>query len=272
MIPKIIHCVWLSGEEKPRNYQNCIKSWSQHMPDFEIKEWSLKNLPDEVLQHKYVRSALAAKKWAYATDYIRLWVLYTFGGIYLDMDVMVFKPFDIFLKHRLFTSIELFPEAFYKSLRKHNKEIIGLGIEAAVLGAEKGHPMIADVMEYYKDLGFVNSPEYYYNYIMPRVLTRVARDKYGFRLVPNYQILKEDIHIYPCDVFSSVYDFNILQLERNNNGIAAIGSSPIRYALHLCAHGWWEGDHTMKTWQWKLKHLLLKCIGGKNPIKKTQLT
>ena len=89
MIPKIIHCVWLSGEDKPEVYKKCIDSWIDKMPDYEIKEWSLKNLPKEVLNHSFVASAIQAKKMAYATDFIRLWALYNYGGIYLDMDVMV---------------------------------------------------------------------------------------------------------------------------------------------------------------------------------------
>lgn len=62
MIPKIIHCVWLSGEEKPSIYLNCIQTWKNIMPDYEIKEWSLANLPEEVINHIFVSSAIREKK------------------------------------------------------------------------------------------------------------------------------------------------------------------------------------------------------------------
>lgn len=96
MIPKIIHCVWLSGDKKPFFYLNCVKSWQEQMPDFQIQEWSLDKLPKEVVEHPFVKGAIESRKWAYATDYIRLWILYNFGGIYLDLDVMVFKSFNPF--------------------------------------------------------------------------------------------------------------------------------------------------------------------------------
>ena len=73
MIPKIIHCIWLSGDDKPVLYLNCLKSWQEKMPDYEIKEWSLDKFPNEVTEHPFVKGALESRKWAYATDYIRLW-------------------------------------------------------------------------------------------------------------------------------------------------------------------------------------------------------
>ena len=44
IIPKIIHCVWLSGEEKPQLIKDCIASWRSTMPDFEIKEWGMEDI------------------------------------------------------------------------------------------------------------------------------------------------------------------------------------------------------------------------------------
>ena len=253
MIPKIIHCIWLSGEEKPKVYQDCIATWKKYMPDYEIIEWDMHKFP--ISSVKYVQQACKAKKWAYAADYIRLYALYNYGGIYLDMDVIVYKSFDPFLKHSAFSCIELYPEAFYKSI--HKKEIIGLGIEAAIMGSIKGHSWIKDAMDYYKDRNFVNDPKYYYDYLMPRVLTRISR-QYGFKYVPVYQILEKDVHIYPADVFSSIYDFNILNKKRTINSIKRLGESPIRYSFHLCTHSWWEGEK--RTFYWKIKNVIYRLL------------
>jgi hypothetical protein len=252
MIPKIIHCVWLSGDEKPAIYKKCISSWIKYMPDFEIKEWSLNNLPNNLLNHTWVKSAIAEKKWAYATDFIRLWAVYEYGGIYLDMDVQVYKSFEPFLQHRAFSCLEIFPEKMFATINK--KETIGLGIEAAVLGCERGHSWLADVMEYYNDKTFINDYKFQFDQIMPRVLQRVSIEKYGFKLVPLEQELKGGIHIYPAEVFSYIPDFNLLMLERNTDAIDSLGDNIIRYSFHHCAHGWWEGDPQYKTKWWKLKH------------------
>ena len=258
MIPPIIHCVWLSGYEKPEIYTKCLDSWKAVMPNYVIKEWSLKNLPEEVVNHSFVSSAIKAKKWAYATDYIRLWALYNYGGVYMDMDVMVYKPFDVFLKHRAFSSIELNPTYLYKTL--HKKEIIGLGIEAAVMGCEKGHKWVKDIMDYYEGKFFINNPKYYNNFIMPRILTRVSKEKYGFKLVPTYQILEGDIHLYPCDVFSSIYNWNTLKTTEYSPSVADLGESPIRYSYHLCAHSWYETMSSTKI-LFEIKRIIIKIFG-----------
>lgn len=264
MIPKTIHCVWLSGDKKPEIYQKCLDSWHNIMPEYEIKEWSMNNLPQEVLNHSFVASAIQAKKWAYATDYIRLWALYNYGGIYMDLDVMVYKSFDVFLKYRAFSCIELNPYYLYKTL--HKKEIIGLGIEAAVLGCEKKHEWINDIMEYYKDKIFINDPKYYTDFIMPRILTRVSKEKYGFKMVPTYQILEQDIHIFSCDVFSSIYNWNTIRTVDYFPTEIDLGESPTRYAYHICAHSWYE-DLSTKGLKYKIKKFII-CTLGKSTISK----
>lgn len=264
MIPKIIHCIWLSGEVKTNIYQNCIDSWKKIMPDYEIKEWSINNLPNEVLDFPFVKEAIKERKWAYAADYIRLYVLYTYGGIYLDMDVLVYKRFDCFLKYKAFSSVEFNPRVFYKTM--NSKDVLGLGIEAAVMGSEKGHSWIKDLMLYYKEKHFINDPGYYKNFIMPRIVTRISIDLYGFKLVPVYQILREDIHIFPSDVFSSIYDFGIMNQERNIDNMISLGESPVRYAFHICAHSWYE-DFTTKTFKYKIKKFFILIFGKSNIIK-----
>jgi len=256
-IPKIIHCCWLSGDTLPAVYQQCIDSWKIHMPDYEIMLWDMDRSPTDVL---FVRQAIEARKWAYAADYIRLYALYHHGGIYLDMDVMVYKSFDPFLIHSAFSSIEFNPHFFYKTLK--DKIPIGLGIEAAVLGTKKGHPWIKDILSFYADKEFINNPKYYWSIIMPRVMTKVSAEKYGFKYVPVYQVLEEDIHLYPCDVFSSSYN---LALGGETN-ISKLGdSNPIRFSYHICAHSWWEGNTHSNFFL--LKKWMIKIL-GKNNISK----
>lgn len=260
MIPKLIHCVWLSGEDKPEIYKKCIDSWIDKMPDYEIKEWSLKNLPKEVLNHSFVASAIQAKKWAYATDFIRLWALYNYGGIYLDMDVMVYKPFDVFLAHSAFSCVEFNPRSFYKNIRNgkiKNQVIYGLNIEAAVIGSVKQHVWIKDMIDYYGNIQFMNNKKYYESILMPLIISKISL-KYGFRYVPIYQVLENDVHLYPPDVFSSCYDTSILK----SPSVFTYGENKIRYSYHCCAHSWYENVDTSVLYN--VKHLIVKLIGIKN--------
>ena len=239
-IPKIIHCVWLSGDPLPEQYQECLNSWRKCMPDYEIMLWDAKRSPINTVL--FVKQAYEAKKWAYATDYIRLYALYHYGGIYMDLDVFVYKSFDPFLNHGAFSSIEFDHRIFYEQVRKKEKEPKGLGIEAAVIGAQKEHPWIKDLMDFYKDREFINDPDYYWSIIMPRVMMKVSLEKYGFKFIPVYQILKEDVHLYPPDVFSMQNP-----------------PSEIKYSTHICAHSWYEGIEANS-----FKKFILEKVIGKN--------
>ena len=82
MIPKIIHICWLSGDEFPNNIKVCVESWKRVLPDYEIRIWDTKRFNIDSLL--WTRQAFDVKKYAFAADYIRLYALYTEGGIYLD--------------------------------------------------------------------------------------------------------------------------------------------------------------------------------------------
>jgi mannosyltransferase OCH1-like enzyme len=92
MIPKKLHYCWFSGEPFPEDIQRCIDSWQKFLPDFEWVKWDR----EKALATKipWVSEAIQQKRWAFAADAVRLYALYTEGGLYLDTDVEVLKPFD----------------------------------------------------------------------------------------------------------------------------------------------------------------------------------
>ena len=84
-IPRKIHYVWLGSAPLPASVKDCIKSWEKYMPDYSIKCWNEKSF--DINSVPWVKEAIQQKMWAFASDYIRLYALYTEGGIYLDTDV-----------------------------------------------------------------------------------------------------------------------------------------------------------------------------------------
>jgi len=119
MIPKIIHYCWLSNDPFPKDIEVHMKTWKEKLPGYEFRHWNFERFPKDKSQ--WVSEAFDAKKYAYAADYIRLYALYTEGGIYMDTDVEVVKPFDKFLQLPYMVGTE------------------GQGwIEAGVFGSEKG--------------------------------------------------------------------------------------------------------------------------------------
>ena len=129
-IPKKIHYVWVGGKEKPKKIKKCMKTWNKHLKDYEIKEWNESNF--DISSHPFVSSAYNAKKWAFVSDYIRAYVIYNEGGIYLDTDVLVVDNLDSLLKNKAFVGFENDTHPF-----------------TAVFGAESKHPFIKQMLEYY---------------------------------------------------------------------------------------------------------------------------
>ena len=86
MIPKIIHYCWFGRGEMPKLVRQCIESWYRHMPDWYYRLWNEDNF-DIVSAPVYVQEAYQAKRYAFVSDYVRLWELEQYGGLYLDTDV-----------------------------------------------------------------------------------------------------------------------------------------------------------------------------------------
>lgn len=236
MIPKTIHYCWLSDEPFPRKIRRCMATWQKTHPDYTIKRWSTKNF--DINSVPYVKEAYTACKWAFAADYIRMYALYTEGGIYLDSDVLLLKNFDCFLDNSFFSSMEYHPTQVEKygtmqyidanGHRTADVFIEGIQIQAAVMGAEAGSPFVKEVLDWYADQHFVNADgTLMSNILSPQIYARVA-EKHGFIYKDTDQQLPGRIHIYPSETFAG-----------NKHEV-----TPRSYAIHLCAHSWhltpWE--------------------------------
>lgn len=91
MIPKIVHYCWLSGEPYPEGIQRCIDSWHKYLPDYEFRLWDMNAVKD--IDNVFLQEALQERVWAFAVDYVRLYALYHFGGIYLIPSSNRFKEY-----------------------------------------------------------------------------------------------------------------------------------------------------------------------------------
>lgn len=143
-IPKVIHYCWLSGEPYPDLVRKCMASWHRFLPDYQFVLWDGEKIKE--IDCSWVDSAIAAKKWAFAADYIRLYALHNYGGIYLDCDVEVLKPFDDLLDRDYFIG------------RESHKDVI----EAAVMGCAAKQDWIKKSLEWYQskifDVAKLNDP------------------------------------------------------------------------------------------------------------------
>lgn len=238
MIPKIIHYCWFGGAPKSPFIKKCMQTWKERLPDYEWKEWNENTF--DINSIPFVREAYKEKKWAFVADYVRLYALYTEGGIYMDTDVKVIKPFDEFLKYNFFSSHEKY-DFFYdeeeqnkldknKRLKNGFKYIEGFGVLSAIMGSVPSLPYLKDCLSYYKNLEFNLDKKHINNYIIGKHLSYIM-SKYGYRFDDVTQHLKDEMIIFPSDVFVGNMQF----LNKNS------------YAIHLCNGSWTENANSFNN-------------------------
>lgn len=176
-IPKIIHYVWVGGNPKSKDIQRCMESWKVHLKDYEIIEWNEKNF--DIQSNKFVREAYAAKKWAYVSDYIRAYAIYNYGGIYLDTDVLVLDNLEELLDNRAFVGYET-PEFPF----------------TAVFGAEKNHPFVKKMIEYYDGVSFEFDINNQYKAVNTKTVSDILIEDYNCKLGNKEQLLDDGIKVY----------------------------------------------------------------------------
>ena len=186
MIPKIIHYCWVGGNPYPDSIKSCMESWHEHLDDYAFMRWDEETF--DVNSNQYVKEAYQAKKWAFVSDYVRLWALYNYGGIYLDSDVRVFKSLDRFLEHGFFSGYE-------------NRKDIRF-ISTGTMGGKKGNSFIKALLDDYDDRVFIKKDGTLDLTTNVVSITKKAKELYGFVGNGEYQILGDDTHIYPYDFFS----------------------------------------------------------------------
>ena len=178
MIPKIIHYVWVGNNPKPKDIKKCMKTWKKHLKDYKIIEWNESNF--DISSHPFVKKAYEAKKWAYVSDYIRMYAIYNYGGIYLDTDVLVLDNFDKFLDNKVFVGFERENYPF-----------------TAVFGAEKKNKFIKKLLDYYDNLDAYNFDFENNNTIS---VSNILINEYGCSKENKEQLLKDGIKVYKDDV------------------------------------------------------------------------
>lgn len=184
-IPKIIHYCWFGGKEKPPLVKRCIESWEKHLKDYEIIEWNEDNF--DIKSNKFVYEAYLSGKYAFVSDYVRLYAIYKQGGIYMDTDVEVLAPLDEFLVNKAFSGFESIDY-----------------VPTAIMGCEKNFKLFGEFLAYYNDKSFIKKDGSFDLTTNVRIMTKIL-EKYGLKKNGEFQIIN-DFAIYPRDFFCPLDD------------------------------------------------------------------
>ncbi|MFD0861300.1 glycosyltransferase family 32 protein [Sungkyunkwania multivorans] len=206
MIPKKIHFCWYGNGSYNDTIKKCIASWEEKLPDYEIKKWDESNTPFDRLP--FLKLLYKQKKWSFITDYMRLYSIYTEGGIYLDTDIEILKDFGALLEEEAFVGFQTdLEDSIYP-------------LNSAVIGANKGNEFVLDCIketERKQRLHFnaMGGPPIVSNVI----LKKYGVDEYKTQTVNDVKILTTD-YFFP---FSWLEEYSPACITENT----------------VCIH-WWE--------------------------------
>ena len=233
MIPKTIHYCWFGRSEMPEMARECIASWHKYMPDWDYKLWNEDVF--DVNAIPYTQEAYQSKKYAFVSDYVRLWALSNEGGLYLDTDVKVLKSMDDLLDLKAFAGFEG---------SKHHP------VGTCVLASEAGGMWVTEQLGYYRDRHFIQ-PNGTYDMTTNVQFVAARMCEHGF--VPHGKEQDYlDLHVFPVDYFSP----------RQTTGEYLCTENT--YCDHLGMGSWSE-----KSDGWKAR--IGRMLGEKNRIRAIKL-
>lgn len=128
-IPKIIHIIWL-GSDLPSKYKPFVESWSEKNNDWEVILWDDLKVEGIILRNRELYNA--ANNFGVKSDILRLELLYLYGGVYVDTDMLCIRSIDDLTKLDFFLGLEY---------EQH------LLINNAIIGSTKGNEILKHAIE-----------------------------------------------------------------------------------------------------------------------------
>jgi mannosyltransferase OCH1-like enzyme len=202
----------------------CVKSWHKYIPDFEFKLWNYNTLPKDILEVPTIKNAIKHRKWAFVADHVRIWALYNYGGVYMDMDVEMLKSIENLLDVDLLLGME--------------REWLG----AHFMGGIKGHPFLKYVLD---KVAVKTSLQ-----PLPDIITLTYKEY--FKVLDITPLSRPSCTVYPNEYFNPfLWDANAQQ--------GSLYKTDNTYVIHWYAGGWipkWK-----KSMVYKVLIRLLDKIG-----------
>lgn len=135
MIENNIHQIWLGSTRIPSHIKHYMNEVKERHPDFNYYLWNDSNLPElpenlKKIYDSYEESAIKA-------DLLRLYVVYKFGGIYLDAD---FKTIEGFYS-------SIIPYKEYDGFIVYNEFYKMSALSNGIFGFKKDNPILKNMID-----------------------------------------------------------------------------------------------------------------------------
>ena len=219
-VPKIIHQIWLGPKTPPAIFQTSQQSLKKHHPGWEYKLWTDADIPSFILHNKKFYDL--TNNYAEKADILRYELLYTFGGVYVDVDFLCFKPFDVLSQYNLWAALEPLDCSH------------GTGINNAIIGSVPGHPILKHCIESVEQSWYTGA----------NIYQRVGPEHFKESFVKYAQEDLENIIALPKSFFYPL-DYNqgmtYLKKKMKFNSIKSV-IRPESFAMHLWAGSWKFSD------------------------------
>jgi len=213
----------------PKEQQLFLSDASALMPDYDFKIWKNEDLPMNI---DYVKKAYSMKKYSNLSNFMRLFSLIKYGGIYLDTDVEVIKKFDTLLDLDFFIGHEDSTENIEDAI-----------VNNAIMGASKNHWLLQECITYLQK----NYDGLEKSSLSGPVLATSILSNY-INLKKNTFQTTRGLHIFPCEYFHplSYRDFAIAQKNAPNY------ISNNTFTIHHFYGSWLAPNELLKNGKFKL--------------------
>jgi len=96
----VIHQIWFQKDNIPDIYERSKKSWCENHPDYKYILWNKDMIEELIKKTKYFNVYSNYKYQIQKIDVARLIILFEYGGIYADIDMICSKNTDNLLKNK----------------------------------------------------------------------------------------------------------------------------------------------------------------------------
>lgn len=206
-IKKNLHYTW-KDKNIPEKYLKNINSWKEHLPEWNFIFWDDVSI-DKLLKNENLKFKSKIQK----IDYAKYFIVYNFGGLYIDIDVKLNKNIEKLLVNNNCV--------FFKELFEKNKEYYG----PFLLYAKEKQKLYKELLLYIKAIFKINNikniEKFTYEVLYstgPIMLDNFLKNK----IFTGYDVetfLKYGIHYHDGNWFFKNKLINKLIMENNLNSL-----------------------------------------------------